>query len=303
MIIVKTLDNKITEQINETNLQKYIDLGYVAVSSDEVDMIEENGTTKWKYKSEDSSKYRTLSGGSGAVNSVNGKTGTVVLTQDNIADGTTYKQYSTTEKSKVGVITTTGDGSKYLANDGTYKTVSGGSGVTVYADLAGIKAVDTTSLTSGTLAQVVTLGQFVFNSTSTATGDDITVIVPAIGGGRWFRQSTSDVGTKQSVDVYVAPVTQENATARNLLELTETDVNGRKMINKQIPAVRSKKVVIVGSSVASGQYATTPSTQAYSKLLEVDMLADTTTPWILSKKLYTWRKCTDYFRGRFKVLE
>ena len=70
MIIVRTLDNKITEQINEADLQKYIDLGYVAVSSDEVDMIDENGTTKWKYKSDDSSKYRTLSVGIGGSSSL-----------------------------------------------------------------------------------------------------------------------------------------------------------------------------------------------------------------------------------------
>ena len=63
MIIVRTVDNRITEQINESDLQKYIDLGYIAVNSDEVDMIEENGTTKWKHKSEDNTKYRTLSDG------------------------------------------------------------------------------------------------------------------------------------------------------------------------------------------------------------------------------------------------
>ena len=122
MIIVKTIDNKITEQINEADLQKYIDLGYVAVSSDEVDMIEENGTPKWKYKSEDSSRYRVLAGGGGGVVSVNGKTtSTVTLNQDDILDGSNYKQYSQADKTKVSKIVTTGDGSKALTDDGTYK--------------------------------------------------------------------------------------------------------------------------------------------------------------------------------------
>jgi hypothetical protein len=40
------------------------------------------------------------------VDSVNGQTGTVVLTQDNIGDGTTYKQYSQTEKTKLAGIET-----------------------------------------------------------------------------------------------------------------------------------------------------------------------------------------------------
>ena len=43
-------------------------------------------------------------GGAGAVGSVNGKTGVVVLNQDEVLDGTTYKQYSQTEKTKLSGI-------------------------------------------------------------------------------------------------------------------------------------------------------------------------------------------------------
>ena len=42
--------------------------------------------------------------GGGAVNSVNTQTGDVVLTQDDVLDGTTYKQYSLTEKNKLAGI-------------------------------------------------------------------------------------------------------------------------------------------------------------------------------------------------------
>jgi hypothetical protein len=42
--------------------------------------------------------------GGGAVSSVNTQTGDVVLTQDDILDGTTYKQYSLTEKNKLAGI-------------------------------------------------------------------------------------------------------------------------------------------------------------------------------------------------------
>lgn len=42
--------------------------------------------------------------GGGAVSSVNTQTGDVVLNQDNILDGTTYKQYSLTEKNKLAGI-------------------------------------------------------------------------------------------------------------------------------------------------------------------------------------------------------
>lgn len=53
----------------------------------------------------------TASGGGGAVSSVNTKTGAVTLNQDEIPDGATYKQYSQTEKTKLGAIsgTNTGD--------------------------------------------------------------------------------------------------------------------------------------------------------------------------------------------------
>ncbi len=43
-------------------------------------------------------------GGGGAVDSVNGQTGVVVLDQDDVTDGSTYKQYSNTEKTKLAGI-------------------------------------------------------------------------------------------------------------------------------------------------------------------------------------------------------
>lgn len=49
------------------------------------------------------------SGGGGAVDSVNGETGVVVLDQDDIGDGTTYKQYSQTEKTKLSGIEANAD--------------------------------------------------------------------------------------------------------------------------------------------------------------------------------------------------
>lgn len=51
----------------------------------------------------------TGGGGGGAVDSVNGQTGVVVLDQDDIGDGTTYKQYSQTEKTKLAGIETGAD--------------------------------------------------------------------------------------------------------------------------------------------------------------------------------------------------
>lgn len=45
-------------------------------------------------------------GGGGAVDSVNGETGVVVLNQDEVLDGTTFKQFSQTEKTKLSGVAT-----------------------------------------------------------------------------------------------------------------------------------------------------------------------------------------------------
>jgi len=46
----------------------------------------------------------TITGGGGAVTSVNTLVGDVVLTQDTVLDGSTFKQYSLTEKNKLAGI-------------------------------------------------------------------------------------------------------------------------------------------------------------------------------------------------------
>ena len=97
-----------------------------------------------KYLSDDGS-YKTVSGG-GGVTSVNTKTGAVVLNANDVgaysksesdsllgdkADkeagkGLSTNDYSNADKTKVSKIITDGLGDKYLSDDGSYKTVSGG---------------------------------------------------------------------------------------------------------------------------------------------------------------------------------
>lgn len=77
-------------------------------------------------------------GGGGAVASVNTQTGVVVLNQDNIADGTTAKQYTATEKTKLSGVAT---GATANQSDATTnaaiaaKYTKPGSGITA-SDLA-----------------------------------------------------------------------------------------------------------------------------------------------------------------------
>ena len=63
--------------------------------------VNQTGADIVYFFSEDVNNWWTISGG---VTSVNTKTGAVVLNQDEILDGTTYKQYSLTEKNKLAGI-------------------------------------------------------------------------------------------------------------------------------------------------------------------------------------------------------
>src|SRR5574343_1697979 len=129
----------------------------------------------------------TGGGSGGAVSSVNGQTGDVIITTDNTTIGTN-KYVSDAEKTKIGVITTTGDGNSYLANNGTYKSVSTSSLVT-YANTAALKAVNTTTYTTPVVVNVTGEGQFIFKPgvTNYALYDNVNVVIPTTGAsaGTW----------------------------------------------------------------------------------------------------------------------
>jgi len=72
------------------------------------------------------------SGGGGAVDSVNGQTGVVVLDADDIGDGTTNKAYTAAEQSKLAAITGTNTG------DQTLPTLSSLGAVPTSRTLAGL---------------------------------------------------------------------------------------------------------------------------------------------------------------------
>lgn len=55
------------------------------------------------------------------------------------------------------------------------------------ADLAALKAIDTTSYIDGVIVCVDSLGLFRFNSSSAETADDINIVDPTTGSGQWLR--------------------------------------------------------------------------------------------------------------------
>ncbi len=84
------------------------------------------------------------------VLSVNSLTGAVTLTQDNIGDGTTYKQYSATEKTKLGNITL----ANTFATSGSYTltlTQTGNTSVTLPTSGTLVSTTGTATLSNKTL--------------------------------------------------------------------------------------------------------------------------------------------------------
>jgi hypothetical protein len=104
----------------------------------------------------------------GSVDSVNGQSGTVSLDQDDIPDGTTYKQYSQTEKTKLAGIETAAD-----VTDTANVTAAGALMDSEVTNLAAVKAFDPTDYATaaqgatadtavqpGDLAAVATSGDY-----------------------------------------------------------------------------------------------------------------------------------------------
>lgn len=91
-------------------------------------------------------------GGSGAVDSVNSKTGVVTLNQDEIPDGTTHKQYSATEKTKLTGVAT---GATANDTDANLKARANHTGTQAISTVTGLQTAidakaDTTALTAHT---------------------------------------------------------------------------------------------------------------------------------------------------------
>lgn len=273
-------------------LADYIKLGYVDTgetievevtdpSKEVVEMLlEDSIVTHLRYKGDN--EWRAIAGGGSGTDTYKVKvdgTDTAAYLENKLVQGTNIVINKASGKMEVScdiadelpVGGATGQVlAKKSATDGDVEWVnqSGGSGagVTVYADLTAIKAVDTTSTTSGTLAQVVTLGQYEFISTSTATGDDVRVIQPTTGSGRWLLQSSTagavskitttksgSFGTVDSLQV------EENSIIK---ELCTVPVAGALQTIK-------KKIVTIGDSNMAGEG-----------------LADKTTRYIYQLKTY-----------------
>lgn len=133
-------------------------------------------------------------GGGGAVRSVNGQTGVVVLTQDSVGDGSTYKQYSQTEKTKLAGVAT---GATANSTDAT---------LLARANHTGTQSADT--LTDGTTNKAFLATERTklsgIATGATANSADATLLARANHTGTQLAATVSDFSTAADARITAA---------------------------------------------------------------------------------------------------
>lgn len=173
------------------------------------------------------------------VSTVNGATGDVVLTQDNISDGTTAKQYTATEKTKLAGIASG-------AQVNTVVSVAGKTGVVtlVKAD-TGLGNVDNTSDTS---KPVSTATQTALDNKQ-PLDSDLTVIAgltPADNdiiqrkSSSWVNRTVSQFKTDLALtksDVGLSNVDNTADAAKPVSAAQQTALDGKQPIDSDLTAI------------------------------------------------------------------
>lgn len=223
--------------------------------------IEDDIITAFRYKGD--TVWRTVAGGGGTDTykvKVDG-TDTADYLKNKLQQGTNV---TITKSDGKLVISSTGGGlptggttgqvlAKKSETDGDveWKDETAGSGTgggsEKYTDIATIKAVNTTAYTAennGDKVQVYGAGEFVYDFSSTAIGDDLLVIKPNVGVGRWIKQSIDVVEIVSNPGNIWSNKIREPRIAEKKIKLLQAD-----SINK--------KILSIGSSVMFGYCAAT----------------------------------------------
>lgn len=144
-------------------------------------------------------------GGGGAVDSVNGATGIVVLDQDDVGDGSTYKQYSATEKTKLAGVATAATAN---SADATLLDRANHTG-TQNASTIGAGTVATARLGSGTASSSTYLKGDQTYAALPASSDTVSGIVELATTGEATTgtdttRAVTAAGVKAVLDAHVA---------------------------------------------------------------------------------------------------
>jgi hypothetical protein len=143
--------------------------------------------------------------GGGAVSSVNSLTGAVVLTQDTVTDGTTYKQYSATEKTKLSGIAS---GATANDTDANLKARANHTGTQLASTISDFSTATDARITAATGVSVQG-----YSANTTVQGNTTT------GTGALVLASSPTATTP----TFTSGATLSGATGTPLLTYTKTD--------------------------------------------------------------------------------
>ena len=128
------------------------------------------------------------------------------------------------------------------------------------SDISAIKSLPTALLTNGYARLCRSVNAwFSYNSTSTATADDVSILLPASGTGRWFKLkadvATSDIlNFSESIDNRVAALVQNSSTvsasyndAANTLTFS---IVGASIGDTQVSSLSQSKITNLTSDLA-----------------------------------------------------
>lgn len=204
-------------------------------------LIPTGGTANQVLAKINSTDYNTqwVTGGGGAVASVNTKTGVVVLNQDEILDGTTYKQYSQTEKTKLSGIATSATANDTDANLKARANHTGTQLASTISDLSktsvGLGSVDDTSNATERAATATLTNKTISSATNTITVtesniSDLNHLVSSNKTGYYYSTPFTSLTTRVlgSNNAQTAPIIFGNdVTATSLnIEVTVAGTTG-----------------------------------------------------------------------------
>ena len=227
----------------------------------------------------------------GAVDSVNGQTGVVVLDQDDIGDGTTYKQYSDTEKTKLAGIEAGADvtDATNVASAGAFmKSVDDTDDITVGSTNKFATSAEKTKLSHITVTQAVdldTMESDIANKqpldadlTSIAGLDSSTSGAIASDGAGWIKKTYAQLKTALGLvkaDVGLGNVDNTSDANKPISTATQTALDGKVDENGAITGATKTKITYDAKGlVTAGADATTTDIAEGTNLYFTDERVD-----------------------------
>jgi len=117
------------------------------------------------------------------------------------------------------------------------------------ANLAALQAINTASIVDGIIITIKTLGIWKFNKTSTETADNLNVVEPTAGGGRWFRNTMPEfkIDGTGKIDASILPAVDEFS---DLVDVTGayTTTGAVYTVNQSKDGLLESKVTLIDSA-------------------------------------------------------